>query len=371
MRLNECNSIADLRRRARWRLPSPVFTYLENGAEDELTRHANLAAFERYRLVPRALVDVSRVDLGTTILGSPVKLPILVAPTGFTRLFHPDGELAVARAAAAAGIWYSLSTYGSESVEAVASVGENPKLFQLYCQSDQSLQDRIIDSVDRAGYEALCVTVDTATIGNREGVVRSGLMRPPVPPPATIARLLRNPWWLARLLRDRRPELAVFGATRSAVHEYSPDPSFDWKSLERLRRRWPRKLVLKGILSPADARRAADLGVDAVIVSNHGGRQLDRTPATLDVLPEIVGEVGPEIEILVDGGIRRGSDIATALALGAKGCLVGSGFIYGLAAGGEAGVTRAIKILKLELRRTMTLLGAPTLADLDPELLRQ
>lgn len=371
MGLDQCVSIEDLRRRAKRRLPGPVFGYLESGAEDEITRRGNRAAFEAYSLVPRVLRDVSKIDMGTTILGSEVKLPILVAPTGFTRLFHPAGELAVAKAATKARVWYSLSTYASETMEAVAEVAPGPKLFQLYCQRDRDLQDSIVDRAESAGYDALCVTVDTGALGNREDVVRSGLMRPPVPPLRTIVRLLRNPIWLTHFLLDCRPELAIFGAGRAAVHEYSPDPAFDWTALRKLRDRWPRRLVLKGILSAEDARRAVQAGVDGVIVSNHGGRQLDRAPATLEVLPEVVAAVGDDCEVLVDGGIRRGTDIVTALALGARGCLAGQALVYGLGAGGQAGVSRALRILKDELRRTMTLLGASRIADLDESLLRR
>jgi L-lactate dehydrogenase (cytochrome) len=370
VKVKDCVGIADLQRLAKRRLPVPVYTYLVTGSEDEVTAHANFDSYRRWSLLPQVLVDVERVDLKTTVLGCDTKMPILLAPTGFNRLFHHDGELAVARAADAAGLWSSLSTYGSETIESFAEATSAPKLFQLYCQRDRDLQANIVEQASQANYDALCVTVDTAMLGNREGVVRSGLMRPPLPPVPTIARLMTRPLWLARFLANRSPELAVFGERRSAVHKYSPDPSFDWDDLAQLRKEWPRRLVLKGMFSTDDARRAADAGVDAVVISNHAGRQLDRVPATLDMLPEIVSAVGDDIEVLVDGGIRRGTDVVTALCLGAKAVLVGSAPLFGLAAGGEAGVQRALKILKDELRRDLTLLGAQSVSDLDPSFLR-
>jgi L-lactate dehydrogenase (cytochrome) len=355
-----------------------VFDYIDGGAEDEMTVRENTAAFRRCHFRPRVLRDVKDVDTSTQLLGRRTPLPLVLAPTGFTRIADPAGELAVARAASRAGIPYALSTLATRSIEDVAAAAPGRFWFQVYMWRDRELVADLVARAAATGYEALCLTVDTAVLGKRERDVRRGFTLPPKIGLGTVVDGLIHPAWTWRFLRS---EPIVFanvagaavgdGTEAIALAEYVGrqfDPGVTWDDVAWLRRLWEGPLVLKGIQSVEDALIAADSEVDAVVLSNHGGRQLDMAPPILELLPAVADAVGGRIELICDGGIRRGSDIVKAVALGATACMVGRAYLYGLGAAGEAGVDAAIDLLASELRRTMALVGASRLDDLGPEL---
>lgn len=380
-KLGRAACIDDLRQLAERRLPKAVFDYLEGAAESETTAAANKTAFADYELIPRVLRDASKIQLATTIAGIPVESPIVCAPTGFTRMFHPDGELAVARAAADAGCIYSLSTMATRSIEEVAAIApEAPKWFQLYVWRDETLVHELIDRARRANYRALCLTVDTAILGRRERDVRSGLTIPPKASFRTILDGARRPaWWLNYLRADELLFANVVahapeGTGSSGLAELTNkqfDPAINWDMAAAIAKRWDGTFAIKGVQCAADAELAVDIGAQVVIVSNHGGRQLDHAPAALRVLPEVVAAVGDRAEIILDGGVRRGTDVIKALALGANAVMVGRAYLYGLAAAGEPGVRRALGMLHHELRSAVALLGVGTVADIGPEHVRK
>ena len=371
-RLAKCRTIDDLRRAARRRLPRPVFDYIDGGSEDELTLRRNTAAFDDHVLLPRVLRDVDDVDLATTILGRPSSLPLALAPTGFTRMAHHEGELAASRSAARAGIPYTLSTMGTRSIERVAAESSGALWFQLYVWRDRGLAKELIERAKTAGYAALVLTVDVPVPGARERDLRNGLTIPPSLGLKTFIEGARHPhWWWNFLTRDVVSFECVSdrAAKPSGVMQFLAeqfDPSVTWDDLDWMLQAWDGPFVLKGVVHPDDARRAADLGVTGIVVSNHGGRQLDRGPATIDALPAVVDAAGDRLEVLFDSGIRRGRDILTALALGARACLVGRAYLYGLGTAGERGVDHALALLIDELRRSMQLVGARTIAELEP-----
>jgi L-lactate dehydrogenase (cytochrome) len=360
----------DLRRMARRTLPGPTFDYLEGGAEDELTLRRNREACDRLQLLPKVLSGVEEPDLTTTILGRPSTLPLALSPTGFTRIFHPQGERAVAAAAGAAGIPYSPATLGTVPLEELAAEGRR-LWFQLYLWRDRELTRELVTRAKESGYEALVVTVDTPISGARERDVRNGLSMPPRVTARTVAAALRRPRWAAAMARsepvvfanvaDRTPS----GTSTMRFVATQFDPTVTWADVGELVELFGGPVLIKGVLTAEDARRCAEIGAAAVIVSNHGGRQLDSVPSTLDVLPRIVDAVGERLEVLVDSGLRRGIDLVKALALGATACMVGRPYLYGLAADGEAGVRRAIAIFREELRRALILIGADSPAALD------
>jgi L-lactate dehydrogenase (cytochrome) len=354
-----------------------VFDYIDGGAEEEITMGANSEAYRRVTFRPRVLRDMSEVDTSSTLLGKPVPFPLVLAPTGFTRIADPVGELAVARAAERAGIPYSLSTLATRSIEEVAEVSSGRLWFQLYVFKDRGLVSDMIERASAAGYEALCVTVDAAMLGKRERDVRRGFTLPPKLGLSTIFDGIVHPGWTWRFITS---EPIVFanvagqavgdGTEAISLAEYFStglDSSLDWEDIEWLRGQWKGPIVIKGIQSAADAVIAADRGIDAIALSNHGGRQLDSAPAPLDLLPEVAEAVGGRAEIICDGGVRRGSDIVKALALGATACMAGRAYLYGLGAAGEAGVDRVLDILGSDMRRTMALIGCSTVKELDRE----
>jgi L-lactate dehydrogenase (cytochrome) len=370
-------SVEDLRSIARRRLPRGVFDYIDGGAEDEITLEANTGAYRNARFHPRVLRDMSEVDIATTLLGKPLPFPLILAPTGFTRIADPAGELAVARAAARAGIPYALSTLGTRSIEELAAASQGRLWFQVYMWRDRGLVADLVDRAAEAGFEALCLTVDTAVLGKRERDVRRGFTLPPKLGVGTILDGLLHPAWTWKFLRA---EPIVFanvagsevgdGTEAISLAEYVSrqfDPGVTWRDVEWLRGRWRGPLVLKGIQTVEDARIAADQGVDAIALSNHGGRQLDTAPPILELVGPVVEAVGDRVEVIADGGVRRGSDIVKAVALGAKACMAGRAYLYGLAAGGQAGVELTIDLLASEMRRTMALIGSAGLSDLGPE----
>jgi L-lactate dehydrogenase (cytochrome) len=378
-RLARAASVADLRAIARRRLPRGVFDYIDGGAEDERTMAANAAAFAAVTFRPRVLRDVGEVDPSTTLLGRPLPLPLVLAPTGFSRIADPDGELAVARAAARAGLPYTLSTLSTRSIEEVAAAGAGPKWFQVYVWRDRGLVKEMIGRAATAGYEALVLTVDTAVLGRRERDVRRGFSLPPKIGLSTLVDGALHPGWTWRFLRSDPIRFANVrdaasvgdGSTAVTLSEYVNtqfDPGLSWRDVEWMRSVWAGPLIIKGVQTVDDARLAADAGVEAIALSNHGGRQLDSAPATLDLVAPVADAVGDRLEIICDGGVRRGSDIVKAVALGARACMAGRAYLYGLGAAGERGVDHVLGLLDADVRRTMALVGASSVAELGREL---
>ncbi len=377
-RVESCLNIEDLRLLARQRLPKAVFDYLDGFAEDGASGRNNRASFDRYRLVPRVLRDVVKVDTRTRLFGQPVASPLVLAPTALSRLFHHHGELAVAPAAAEAGLVYSLSTVASYSIEEVAKVA-GVRWFQLYMYSDKGLVSELIERAGQSGYTALCLTVDAAVMGKREQDIRNGFAIPPRLGWRAVAGMVKHPAWLLHHLGLNSVPIANLDRMRQASSksmksflQYMNEqlaPSLTWQDIDWLRDRWDGPLIIKGLSHPDDARMAQQLGVNGMVLSNHGGRQLDHSVSSMDVLPAVVEAVGDKMEVMLDGGFRRGTDVVKALALGARACLIGRPYLYGLAAGGRAGVDRALAIFLDEIELTFRLLGCPSIAELDASYL--
>lgn len=373
--LTRSHTIDDLRRRARRRLPRAVFDYIDGGAEDEVALRRNRSGFDEWALVPRYLHDVGEIDLTTEVLGVRSTMPLALAPTGFTRMFHPDGELAVARAAARAGIPYAQSTMATTSMEDVAAVSDGPLWFQLYVWRDRGLCRELIARAKAAGYRALLLTVDTPVTGARERDLRNGLSIPPALGARTLLDGALHPhWWWGLLSTEAMTfaNVSHVAAEPSGVMAFVArqfDPGVTWDDIEWMVQAWGGPFVIKGVMSVEDARRAASMGVTGVVVSNHGGRQLDHTQAPIEVLSEVVDAVGDDLEVLLDSGVRRGTDIVKALAVGARAVMVGRPYLYGLGAAGEAGVEHAIALLRAELTRAMGLIGRSSVRDLDRSVL--
>lgn len=366
-RLARAQDVADLRALSRRRTPRAVFDYVDGGAEDEVSLRRAREAFRRVEFSPRVLRDVSAVDTATTVLGRPASLPLVLAPTGFTRMMQHEGEVAVARAAAAAGVPYTLSTMGTTSLEDLAAaVPEGRNWFQLYLWKDRDASRELVARAARAGYDTLVLTVDTPVAGARRRDVRNGLTIPPALTARTVADMARHPsWWLNVLTTPPLAfaSLRTWNGTVAELVGHMFDPSADVGDLSWLRGEWSGSLVVKGVQTVEDARMVVDAGADAVVVSNHGGRQLDRAPTPLEVLPAVVDAVGDRAEVLLDTGVTSGADVIAAAAMGATACMVGRAYLYGLMAGGQRGVARALQIMQSEATRTMQLLGARTVAE--------
>jgi L-lactate dehydrogenase (cytochrome) len=379
-RLSRAASVDDLRELARRRLPSGVFDYIDGGAEDEVTLGRNVEAFRRLELLPRVLRDVSAVDPSTTLLGRPLAFPLVLAPTGFTRIADSQGELAVARAAERAGLPYTLSTLSTRSIEEVAAVSQGRKWFQVYVWRDRALVEEMLARAAAAGYEAIVITVDTAVLGRRERDVRRGFSLPPRIGLDTIVDGIRHPGWTWDFVRAEPIAFANLagraaddGSDPVSLSEYVNrqfDPALSWKDVDWFRARWSGPIVLKGVQTVADARLAAEAGVDAVALSNHGGRQLDGAVPPIELVAPVVDEVGDRLEVICDGGVRRGSDVTKAVALGAKAAMAGRAYLYALGAGGERGVDHVLAQLREGVVRTMALLGSTSVAELDRDLVR-
>jgi L-lactate dehydrogenase (cytochrome) len=378
-RLARAASVADLRKIARRRLPRGVFDYIDGGAEDERTLAANVEAYAHMLFRPRVLRDVSSVDPSTTLLGRKLPFPLVLAPTGFSRIADPDGELAVARAAARAELPYTLSTLGTRSIEDVAAVSDGPKWFQVYVWRDRGVVKEMIERAATARYEALVLTVDNAVFGRRERDVRRGFTLPPKVGLGTLVDGALHPGWTwsfvrAEPIRFANVTRAELGDGRDAVTlaDYINsqfDPALSWHDVDWMRSVWDGPLVIKGIQTVEDARLAADAGVQAIALSNHGGRQLDSAPAILDLVAPVAEAVGDRVEIICDGGVRRGSDIVKAVALGARACMAGRAYLYGLGAAGERGVDYVLNMLDADVRRTMALIGVTNVGELSRECL--
>jgi L-lactate dehydrogenase (cytochrome) len=372
--LRRCVTIEDLQHAAWRRWPKGVRGYVEGGADGEVSLARNRAAYEGMALVPSTLRDVTDVDLRTSVLGGESALPFALAPTGYNRMMHTDGERAVARAARDAGIPYTLSTMATTRLEDIAGEVGGDLWFQLYVWRDRGLVRDLIDRAKASGYRALMLTVDVPVTGLRVGDAHNGFTIPPQLSASTVLDMARHPLWCARLLAGAPITFANFapeiGRSPEGVMEFAAkqfDPSVSWEDLAWIRGLWQGPLLVKGMVSARDAARAAEVGVDAVVLSNHGGRQLDQVVAPLHVLPEVRERVGDKMEVLVDSGIRRGSDIALALALGADSVLVGRPYLYGLGAAGERGVAASISMLGEGLRRAMRLMGVTSVAQLRAE----
>jgi L-lactate dehydrogenase (cytochrome) len=378
-RLRRAASVEDLRRLAKRRLPGGVFDYIDGAAEDERTYAANQAAFRQVGFRPRVLRGLEKVDITATMLGKPVAYPLVLAPTGFTRIADPDGELAVARAAGRAGLPYTLSTLSTRSIEEVRAVSDGRLWFQVYAWRDRGLVQEMIERAAAARYEALMLTVDTAVFGRRERDVRRGFSLPPMIGPGTLVDGARHPSWTWRFVNSEPIRFANVlgrdvgdGASPVTLSDYINsqfDPALSWNDVEWLRSVWSGPIVLKGIQTVEDAVLAADAGVEAIALSNHGGRQLDDAPAAFSLVAPVADAVGGRVEIICDGGVRRGTDIVKAVAAGADAAMAGRAYLYALGAAGERGVDRVLDWFRNDIERVMTLLGAESIAALDRSLL--
>lgn len=381
MKLTDCHNIEDFRLLAKQRLPWPVFDYIDGAADDELTKGRNTGAYADVDLVPDVLAGVEHIDTSVTIMGRRSALPLILSPTALQRVFHWQGERAVARAAEKFGLWCGISSLATVSIEEVAALTSSPKMFQLYVHKDKGLNRSMIERCQAAKFDAIALTVDTIVGGKRERCLRSGFASPPkFTPSSFLSYAIKPRWALDYLLREKfaLPNLDTHvreGTAESvSIQKYFSemlDQSMDWKMVEQIRNDWGGTFCLKGVMSVGDARRAADMGIDAIMVSNHGGRQLDGSRAPFDQIPEIVDAVGGRIEVICDGGIKRGSHILKALASGADCASGGRLYLYALAAAGQEGVERAIQTLKEEIERGMKLMGVTRIDQLNRDRLRR
>src|SRR5689334_1363197 len=375
--LSRLVSIEDLRHVARRRLPRAIFDFFDGGAEDEVTLRENRAAFERVRLLPRVLVNVSKVDMSADLLGVRATLPLAIAPTGGISAGRAGAELALARAAKSYGVPFTLASPAAFTIERVAEEGGR-LWFQLYAVRELAFREKLIARANSSGYEAMLVTVDLPVSGKRERDPRNGFRTPYNPNWRNSRDVIFKPGWLLEIMRHGLPGMANFegykfstpkGTDIATAVGREMDAALDWDAIKRIRQVWPRKLLLKGVERPEDAERAASIGCDGVVVSNHGGRQLDGAAPTLEALPNVARAVGRKMTVLLDGGVRRGVDILKARALGAHGVLTGRATLFGAMAGAEVGARRALEILASELERSMQLCGVRAVADIGPELL--
>lgn len=380
MRLTDCHNIDDFRRLAKQRLPWPVFDYIDGAADDEITKARNTAAYADCDLVPDVLAGTEVIDTSVTILGRKSALPLILSPTALQRVFHWQGERAVARAAKKFGLWFGISSLATVSIEEVGAMVSTPKLFQFYYHKDKGLNRSMIERCKAAKFDAVALTVDTIVSGKRERCARSGFTSPPrFTPSSALSYAMKPRWALDYVFREKfaLPNLDTHVAegTGEAVSIASYfntmlDPSMDWKAAEQIRSDWGGTFCLKGVMSIADAKRAVAMGADAIMISNHGGRQLDGSRSPFDQLPEIVDAVGGQIEIICDGGVRRGTHVLKALSAGANCASGGRLYLYALAAAGQEGVERAIALLKDEIERGMKLMGVKSVEELDRDRLR-
>jgi L-lactate dehydrogenase (cytochrome) len=380
MRLSDCHNFADFRTLARKRLPGPIFHYIDGAADDEVTYRRNTAAYETVDLVPNVLRDVETVDLSVEVMGQKLDMPLYCAPTALQRLFHHEAERAVARAATTYGTMFGVSSLATVSVEDIADLAPGPKMFQFYFHKDRGLNKALLDRARAAGFDVMALTVDTITGGNRERDLRTGFTTPPRLTWSSLLSFAAHPAWAWNFLTREpfdMPHLSGHLDTGThlpvSVGDYFStmlDPSMTWTDAEKLCAQWGGPFALKGIMSVEDARRAVDIGCSGIMVSNHGGRQLDGSRAPFDQLAEICDAVGDQIDVICEGGVQRGTHILKALSVGAKAVSGGRLYLYALAAAGQAGVERALGQLRLELERDMKLMGVTTISDLSRDNLR-
>ncbi len=372
-RAGNCYNIADFERLARKRLPAPLYHYIAGGADDERTVVANVDSFDRYRFAPEYLKDIRTIDMRRTVLGRELAWPLILAPTGMTRMFHKDGEVGVAREAARSGAGYTLSTMATSSIEDIGQTSTGAKIFQLYMLNDEALNFAIIDRCRAAGFDALCLTVDTIVAGNRERDLRTGLTVPPRMTPASLLSFALRPRWCIDYMTGASFSLPNVGqaksggdlSTLSAYFAAHMERNITWAAVERIASYWGGAFAIKGIQTVRDARLATSAGATAIILSNHGGRQLDCAVPTIDAVADVVDAVGDRVEVILDGGVRRGAHIVKALAMGATACMTGRPYLYGLSAFGADGVGRVLDLLRAETERTLALLGCASLDDLN------
>ncbi|MDU7287057.1 alpha-hydroxy acid oxidase [Corynebacterium kroppenstedtii] len=374
-RLGNALTIYDLRKIAKRRTPASAFDYTDGAAEEEISIARARQAFEDVEFHPSILKDASEIDMSTSILGGPSSLPFGIAPTGFTRLMQTEGEVAGAGAAGAAGIPFCLSTLGTTSIEDVKATNPTGRnWFQLYVMRKREISYGLVERAAQAGFDTLFFTVDTPVAGNRMRDVRHGFSIPPQLTVKTVLDAIPRPWWWIDFLTTPPLEFASLSSTGGTVGELlnnAMDPTISFDDLKTIREMWPGKLAVKGVQNLEDSKKLADLGVDAIVLSNHGGRQLDRAPVPFLLLPEVAREVGKDVEIMVDTGVMNGADIVAALALGADFTLIGRAYLYGLMAGGRAGVDRTIEILRSQIERTMKLLQVTSIEELGPQHVTQ
>ncbi len=375
MSLKNCYNFDDFRKLAKKKLPSPIFHYIDGGADDETTLKRNTNSFDDCDLVPNILRSVGEPDLSTTVFGRKIDMPIFLSPTAMQSLYHPDGDKASARAAEKFGTMYSMSTMASFSIEEIANISSGPKLFQLYIHKDKSFTDDLIDRCKRANFDGLCLTVDTLVAGNRERDHRTGFTTPPKFTLESLMNFAIKPGWLFRYFTNKKFELANIkhktdkgtNITKSVIDYVNEqyDPKMDWEDAEYCVKKWEGPFALKGVMSVEDAKRAVDIGCTAIIISNHGGRQLDGSRTPFDQLKAISDAVGDKLEIILDGGVRRGTHVLKALAAGATACSFGKAFLFSLGAGGQQGVERLLQNMHDEIRRNMILMGCKNVKELD------
>jgi len=380
MRLSDCHNVEDFRTLARKRLPGPVYHYIDGAADDETTKARNTTAFDDCDLVPRVLAGVETIDMSTTVMGRKIAMPLFLSPTALQRLFHWQGERGVARAAEKFGTWFGISSLATVGIEEIGRTISSPKMFQLYIHKDKGLNHALVERCKEAKFDCIALTVDTIVSGNRERCLRTGFSSPPRLTASSAISFATHPRWTLDYLFREKFELTnlkdhVSEGTNVAlsVADYFNkmlDPSMDWKTAENVRAQWGGEFCLKGIMSVEDAKRAVDIGATAIMVSNHGGRQLDGSRAPFDQLAEIVDAVGDRIDVICDGGIRRGSHVLKALSVGAKACSGGRMYLYALAAAGQAGVERALGRLHDEIERDMKLMGVKSVTELNRGNLR-
>ncbi len=375
MSLKNCYNFEDFRKLAKKRLPAPIFHYIDGGADDETTLKRNTNSFDDCDLVPDILRSVGEPDLSTTVFGRKIDMPIFLSPTAMQSLYHPDGDKASARAAEKFGTMYSMSTMASFSIEEIANISSGPKLFQLYIHKDKSFTDDLIDRCKRANFDGLCLTVDTIVAGNRERDHRTGFTTPPKFTLESMMNFAMRPGWLFRYFTNKKFELANIkhktdkgtNITKSVIDYVNEqyDPKMNWDDAEYCIKKWDGPFALKGVMSVEDAKRAVDIGCTAIIISNHGGRQLDGSRTPFDQLKAISDAVGDKVEIILDGGVRRGTHVLKALAAGATACSFGKAFLFSLGAGGQQGVERLLQNMHDEIRRNMILMGCKSVKELD------
>ena len=380
MNLKHCYNFQQFRRLARKRLPGPIFHYIDGAADDEVTYRRNTQAYEECDLVPNVLAGVENIDMSTTVMGKKIDLPLFLSPTALQRLFHHEGEFAVARAAENYGTWFGISSLGTASIEAIGAAIDTPTMFQLYYHKDKGLTNSMIERCKAADFDAIALTVDTIVGGNRERDLVTGFTSPPRLTLGSALSFATHPRWTMNYLFREKFELSQLkdyvdeGTNISlSVSDYFStmlDQSMDWKAAEEIRKHWGKQFCLKGIMSVEDARRAVDIGATAIMVSNHGGRQLDGSRAPFDQLAEIVDAVGDKVDVICDGGIQRGTHVLKALSVGAKACSGGRLYLYALAAAGQAGVEKSLSNLRAEIERGMKLMGARSVSDLSRSNLR-
>jgi len=378
--LDQCRNVEDFRQLARRRLPSPVFHYIDGAADDEVTYRRNTHSFEACDLVPNVLAGVDEIDMSVTVMGQKLAMPLFCSPTALQRMFHPDGERAVARAAETFGTLFGVSSLSTVSFAEIGALTRSPKMMQFYFHKDRGLNTALMERAKAADFDILALTVDTITGGNRERDLATGFSSPPRLTPASLLSFALHPAWTLGFflgekfglveLKDHYAEGSNEPITIGGYFSSVLDQSMSWKDAEKLRSDWGRTFCLKGIMSVADARRAVDIGADAIMVSNHGGRQLDGARAPFDQIAEIADAVGDDLDIILDGGVRRGTHVLKALAAGAKACSGGRLYLYALAAAGQKGVEKSLANLRAEIERDMKLMGVTRLDQLTRDMLR-